>query len=174
MLFVLPLLLSGVSYGLQPLSTKDGLGLVFSGDSDPSISAVTVDGSSVSESVTSKGGFSLKFIGEDASVVLSDSIIENGDLTTSASGWSNKGTFSATAGRDGTGAICPPTGQLVSQTVYLNESTKFSRGVKISGWSSAAGVNGEEDRDYSLYMDIKYEDGSNDWAITVQVTSTQI
>lgn len=168
--FVLPLLLlSGVSYGIQPLTTKDGFGFVFSGDSDPSISAVTIDGSSVSESLDNKGGFRLNFIGEDSSTAMSDSVITNGDLTTSASGWNNKGTFNAAGGRDGTGAVCLSTGQYAYQTFRFNESNKNSYGVKISGWSKAENVNGNEDHDYSLYMDVSYMDGSNDWTITTQV-----
>lgn len=163
------LLLLCISYGIQPLTTKDGFGFIFSSDDDPTIREVTIDGSSVSEAVPNKGGFRAKFINEDLNFVFSDSIIKNGDLTTSDDGWKNTGTFDASAGRDGTGAICLSTGQSAYQSFYFNESNKNSYGIKISGWSKAANANGNEDYDYSLYMDIGYEDGTYDWSINVQV-----
>ena len=161
----------GVSHGIQPLTTGDGFGLTFSGDQDPSISGVSIDGSSMSESLSNKGGFRFNFIGEEPSVILSDSIIINGDLTSSLDGWksSNESIFESTAGRDGTGAACLTHGLQMHQGFNFNESNENAYGVRLSGWSKATNANGEEDSAYSLYMDITYKDGSNDWGITVNV-----
>lgn len=172
MIFELLCILFGVSQGIQPLTTEDGFGFVFSGDKDPSISGVSIDGSSLSESLTTKGGFRLKFIGEEPSVTLSDNIIQNGDLTTSSAGWTESGTFEKGAGRDGTGAISLSLNDRSRQDFRFNESNENSYGIRLSGWSKAVGVDGVEDKGYSLYMDILYKDGTPDWGVTVNVFIT--
>ena len=164
----------GVSYGIQPLTTKDGFGLTFSGDKDPSISGVSIDGSSVSESLSNKGGFRFNFLGEDPTVILSDSIIKNGDLTESGNNWRGNGVFEENSGRGGTGAICLTPELQSHQGFTFNASNENAYGVRISGWSKATDADGEEDSDYSLYMDIVYKDGTPDWGITVNVTYISI
>lgn len=159
----------GVSYGIQPLTTKDGFGLTFSGDKDPSISSVSIDGSSVSEPLPDKGGFRLKFLGEEPSVDLGDNVIQNGDLTSSNESWKGDGVFEKYSGRGGTGAICLTPGLHSYQVFKFNESNENAYGVRISGWSKATDADGKEDSDYSLYMDIRYKDGAPDWGIGVTV-----
>lgn len=159
----------GVSYGIQPLTTKDGFGLTFSGDNDPSISSVSIDGSSVSEPLPDKGGFRLKFLGEEPSVVLGDNVVKNGDLTSSNENWGGDGLFEKYSGRGGTGAICLTPGLYSYQLSNFNESDKNAYGVRISGWSKATDADGAEDSYYSLYMDVRYIDGSPDWKIGVTV-----
>lgn len=66
--------------------------------------------------------------------------------------------------------MCISTGQYVQQSFTFNESNKNSYGIKISGWSKAENVDGYEDSEYSLYMDIIYADGTPDYGITAQVT----
>lgn len=163
----------GISHGIQPLTTRDGFGLTFSGDMDPSISGVTIDGSSVSESTPNKGGFRFNFIGEEPSVVLGDSIIKNGDLSTDKS-WSGNGIYEERGGRSGTGAMCLTHGLYSNQGFRFNESNENAYGVRISGWSKATDADGKEDSDYSLYMDIIYKDGTPDWGITVNVIYAHI
>jgi hypothetical protein len=47
----------------------------------------------------------------------------------------------------------------ISQAIVLNQTQPQI--VRFSGWSKAQGVTGVVDADYSLYIDIKYQDGTN-------------
>ena len=52
----------------------------------------------------------------------------------------------------------------VSQTVSLNQ--KVSRPIVATAWSKAEGVGGSRNSDYSLYLDLTYEDGTPLWGQT--------
>ena len=51
------------------------------------------------------------------------------------------------------------------QTITLNQSTP--KALKLSGWSKAQAVTGSTDSDYSVYLDITYNDGTYLWGQTV-------
>jgi hypothetical protein len=51
------------------------------------------------------------------------------------------------------------------QTINLNQSTP--RALKLSGWSKAQVVTGSSDSDYSVYLDITYNDGTYLWGQTI-------
>lgn len=53
-----------------------------------------------------------------------------------------------------------------SQTIYLNQIA--AKAIKLSGWSKALGVTGNRDSDYSVYLDIIYNNGTPLWGQTVQ------
>lgn len=157
------------TFGIKPLTTRDGFGLTFTDDNNPTIAGVTINGLSASGGVSEKGGFKLAFAGEEPTVELSESIIKNGDFTTSSTGWNGNGVFEEGAGRDGTGAVCLQPGNSLNQWFRFNESNENAFGIRISGWSKAEGVVGSEDSDYSLYMDLAYQDGTYDWGIIATV-----
>lgn len=172
MIFELLFVVLGVSQGIEPLTTEDGFGFVFSGDKDPTISGVTIDGTSMSGSSANKGGFRLRYFEEESGVVLGDNIIQNGDFATSSARWEGSGTFEKGAGRGGTGAMCFSVGEYAYQIFWFNESNENAQGIKISGWSKATGVDGIDDTGYSIYMDIFHKDGTQDWRTTTPVFST--
>ena len=155
--------------GIKPLTTGDGFGLTFTDDNNPSIAGVTINGLSASKGVRYNGGFRLSFAGERPTVVLGEEMIKNGDLTSSSAGWNGDGVFEENAGRDGTGAVCLTPKQSYKQVRYFNETNKNAFGVRVSGWSKAEGVNGAENYNYSLYMDIRYEDNTGDFNIAATV-----
>ena len=77
--------------------------------------------------------------------------------------------LAAGAGRDGETAIfCrnETAGRRrgASQTVELNQATPVP--LRVSGWSRAAGVSGGGSSDYSVYVDLTYQDGTPLWAQT--------
>lgn len=51
-----------------------------------------------------------------------------------------------------------------SQTVQLDQSAPAA--VTASGWSKAAGVSGSPDSNYSIYLDLLYQDGTPLWGQT--------
>lgn len=51
------------------------------------------------------------------------------------------------------------------QTIILNQSAP--KALKLSGWSKAQAVSGSTDSDYSVYLDITYNDGTYLWGQTV-------
>ena len=52
-----------------------------------------------------------------------------------------------------------------SQTIVLNQTTP--KALKLTGWSKAQGVTGSADSDYSVYLDIIYNDGTPLWGQTI-------
>ena len=54
------------------------------------------------------------------------------------------------------------------QVVRFGESQANNRTLKVSGWSRAEAVSGIADDDYSIYVDITYEDGSHLWGQTAR------
>lgn len=59
------------------------------------------------------------------------------------------------------------------QVVRFNESQAHYRTLKVSGWSRAEAVSGNIDDDYSIYVDVTYDDGSHLWGQTARfVTGT--
>ena len=68
--------------------------------------------------------------------------------------------------RDGEAFVCDngadsKAGRGVSQTVVLNQSAP--QPILASVWSKAEGVGGQQDADYSLYLDLLYTDGEPLW-----------
>lgn len=81
-------------------------------------------------------------------------------------GWKNRGSEILAEGRGGSSAIVcrntTGTGWLgASQTVALNQAT--AEPIVIEGWSKALDVSGGSERDYSLYADLIYTDGTPLW-----------
>ena len=68
-------------------------------------------------------------------------------------------------GRDGTAIRCrsPEAGAALgaTQTVQLNQQAP--RPIVATCWSRAEGVSGAPDQDYSLYLDLRYTDGTPSW-----------
>lgn len=62
--------------------------------------------------------------------------------------------------KDHRGVACP---------LELNHRTP--RPVLVSGWSKAENVSGRRDRNYSIYVDITYDDGSKLWAQTAEFST---
>ena len=52
-----------------------------------------------------------------------------------------------------------------SQTVYLSQAAASP--VLVMAWSRPESMSGSTDDGYSLYVDITYSDGSNDWGYTL-------
>ena len=52
------------------------------------------------------------------------------------------------------------------QTLVLNQTSPNP--IFAAAWSKAAGVAGGRDNDYSLYLDLTYADGENQWGVTSQ------
>jgi hypothetical protein len=52
-----------------------------------------------------------------------------------------------------------------SQTLILNQTSP--KALKLSGWSKAQAVTGAADSDYSVYLDILYDDGTPLWGQTI-------
>ena len=159
---------ASVSNALDSLVTDDGFGLTFGGENDPRVSGVTVDGTSVSGNAE-KGGFNLFFVGED-SVTLGTDLLTNGGIE-NETGWRFKdyAEFKENAGRNGKGAICLTPGGRAYQTVKFSGDNNKPFGLRIAGWSKATDADGEVDDGYSLYVDITYADGSDDYGLTTNV-----
>jgi len=103
---------------------------------------------------------------------LTNGDFERGDLD-SAMNWEKYGQGYKRAkgeGRNGSGAIVleasPSKKELLGamQTVVLNQ--KKPAMVIAEGWSKAVNVTGSSDADYSIYMDVIYDDGSPLWGQT--------
>lgn len=58
------------------------------------------------------------------------------------------------------------TANAACQVITLNQDQATA--VYIGGWSKTENLSGSADRDYSLYMDISFADGSNFYAYTIQ------
>ncbi|MBC7287580.1 MAG: discoidin domain-containing protein, partial [Armatimonadetes bacterium] len=69
-----------------------------------------------------------------------------------------------TPGRGGAGQCLKVTatreGQYVGATQQVALNHDRPRPIVVSGWSRAKGVTGEPDKDYSIYVDVYYTDGS--------------
>ncbi|MGB9624247.1 MAG: hypothetical protein ACPMAQ_05235, partial [Phycisphaerae bacterium] len=81
--------------------------------------------------------------------------------------------YAVTRDRPRAGRICVccdnPSGKLrmgLSQTLTLNRTD--ARPLLVSGWSRAEGVPGTSNLDYSIYVDIIYQDGTALWAQVAQ------
>lgn len=171
--FLLALACSSAVSALDPLVTEDGFGLTFSGENDPSISSVTIDGASVSGSAE-KGGFKLSFVGEDT-LTIGNNLLANGAIEDST-GWSFKDSaaFNEGSGRDGGLAICITPGGRAYQSIKFSSDENNIFGFRISGWSKADNANGEPDSGYSLYMDVAYADGTRYYGLSVNVHKNAI
>lgn len=164
---------ASVSNALDSLVTNDGFGLTFGGEKDPRVSGVTIDGTSVSGNAEN-GGFNLFFVGEN-SITLESELLVNGDLD-NVTGWKMRSHSSheETGGRNGKGAVCLTRGGRASQTIKFSEGNNKLFGLRISGWSKATDVDKEIGSAYSLYMDVKYTDDSDDYGLTVDVQYPQM
>lgn len=88
------------------------------------------------------------------------------------SGWGSFGngyTIDNTGGRDGGRAVKMSNTSATSasgiyQTLTLNQSAPAL--ILFSGWSKSSGVSGDIDRGYALYMDVFYQDGTTQFALT--------
>ncbi|HIE52594.1 MAG TPA: hypothetical protein EYP85_12635 [Armatimonadetes bacterium] len=83
--------------------------------------------------------------------------------------WGGGYSAAPSEGRGGSQALkcsrqAPSRGQGASQVVALHQ--KQPRPLVATAWSRAEGVTGEPDRDYALYLDLTFADGSHLWGQT--------
>lgn len=151
------------SYGITTLSTEDNFTIGFYNETNPTISFVSVTEEIISNFTkddTKIGGFRMFFHGEEGTAPLDTNLLTNGNLTTSSRGWGGSYTFVENGGRDGKGAICLTSEKIAFQTYDFSKIEEDSFGIRVSGWSKADGVSGVEDSDYSMYLEVTYNDGS--------------
>lgn len=151
---------------LPALTTGDGLAVTFGGSGATAdaaaISALSVSGADVSgTSPPAVGGFRATWHGEDISGTTGPELLENGDFAlNSTSAWRGGWVWDATGGRGGGGAAKLTPANYAYQTLTFAANASVS-GLKIGGWAKAENVNGERDSDFSVYVDIRYTDGTN-------------
>ncbi|KAH3763505.1 tRNA nuclease WapA [Pelomyxa schiedti] len=157
------------------ISSGDGLFLEFAASPSVEVQSMTIDGTKVGTKQSSTG-FSFFAYGEGledgGTNMVTNPSFETPNGATEATDWD---AFSSGYSRvtdvfhSGSASIKITSSSEseehgASQTI--NPSGNFDT-LKASAWSKSVNVTGDQDSDYSLYIDITYEDDTNLWGQTV-------
>ncbi len=105
------------------------------------------------------------------------SLLQNGGFEDRDTGWkmrSAEASLDAGGGRNGGAAlVCQVTQENIDsgagQSLRLNQSIALP--IIISGWSRAEGVDGRANSEYSIYVDLAFQDGTSLWGQTAEFST---
>jgi hypothetical protein len=173
------------------VTSGDGLRLDFSSGDGTEVSGVSVGGVDIGPIDAEPAGFGFEvaeFLNPNNVTGIGPELIQNSNFAhagakdATAADWKSIGApftlarvsnVSRTAG--GYSLMISAAGAAAGayQHITFNSSTQqnMSNRLVLSGWSKAVGITGQTDRDYSVYCDLMYQDGSHLYGQTADYTT---